>query len=122
MLLEDNADLALMMQQILSWRGHEVMYGRSGVEGIDLLKSAEGLPDVILCDLIMPDMDGTAFLQYLRSHETWSSIPFILMSANATDTDFASAIEIGANAFLPKPFGLSDLDSVLNQWDHSLSD
>jgi CheY-like chemotaxis protein len=115
MVLEDNADLGFMIRQILEFRGHEVLYGYTGREGVVLLESAKSLPDIIFCDLMMPDMDGHEFIAYLKQQSEWAAIPFIIMSANGAPEDRDYAASIGASGFLAKPFGLQDLDALLAQ-------
>ena len=115
MVLEDNPDLGLMIRQILQFRGHEVLFGFTGREGVDLLETADNLPDIIFCDLMMPDMDGHEFIAYLKQQSKWAHIPFIVMSANGAPEDRDYANSIGASGFLAKPFGLQDLDALLAQ-------
>lgn len=119
LLLEDNNDLARMIRQILEWRGFQVQYGVSGEAGITILDHAETLPDLIMCDLVMPGMDGYDVLGRVRANPTWASIPFIIMSANATDADQEMAARNGANGYLVKPFGIADLDTLLRQFGFS---
>ncbi len=113
LLLEDNADLARMLRQILEWRGYEVVVGASGEEGLEALEHASTPPDLILCDLIMPDMDGHEFMRHVRQHYQWSSIPLVIMSASVAPEDQATVLKEGANGFLGKPFGISELDELI---------
>lgn len=117
MLIEDNTDLATMLQQILEWRGHQVVCGDGGQKGIQLLKEAENLPDVIICDLFMPDLSGHSVLNMVRSNQNWSKIPFVIMSASTSEKDRNEALSHGADDFLVKPFSMQDLDRVLGKWD-----
>jgi two-component system, sensor histidine kinase and response regulator len=117
LLLEDNSDLGLMLQQIMEWRGHQVRYARNGTEGLEQLLSMEPLPQLIICDMVMPDMDGSMFLKRIRSNPLWQTIPFIVMSANATADDHEDALKNGADGYLVKPFGMNDIDTLLDYWD-----
>jgi CheY-like chemotaxis protein len=115
LLLDDNADLAIMLQQILEWRGHRVKFGQGGQIGLELLSKAETLPDVIICDLLMPDLDGYGVLTQVRENPDWAKIPFIIMSANVSVKDRHEALNRGANDYLVKPFSVKDLDRVLEK-------
>ena len=117
LLLEDNADMLMMMAQMLEWGDYEVIVGRNGREGVQVLNTADELPDVVICDLLMPEMDGLAFLDTVRSHAEWSQLPFIMMSAHSSPQERQAAIEHGANDFLVKPFNLEDFHQVLARWE-----
>jgi CheY-like chemotaxis protein len=68
---------------------------------------------------MMPGMDGTTFLERIRSNPAWSQIPFILMSANDSDEERQDAYDRGADGFLAKPFSLDDLSDLLEGWNLS---
>ncbi len=119
LLLEDNADMLTMMSQVLEWGGYTVTAGRSGKEGVQLLADASHPPDLVVCDLLMPDMDGLAFLDYVRNHIHWSEIPVVMMSAHSSPQDRQGAIAHGANDFLVKPFNLEDFQKILAKWERS---
>jgi CheY-like chemotaxis protein len=115
LLLEDNPELTLMLRQVLEWRGYTVVSGTSGHDGLAILHDGTPHPDLILCDLYMPDMDGPTFLQHLRANDEWSHIPVALMSGRDTFETAKEAVTHGANGFLSKPFGLEELDSLLQK-------
>lgn len=116
LLLEDNADMLLMMSQVLEWGGYSVMGGRSGQEGIQLLENHSAMPDIIISDLLMPIMDGIAFLRAVRQNPDWADIPFVVMSAYSSAEDRHNALSNGADDFLVKPFTLEDFQAILNRW------
>ncbi len=116
LLLEDNADMLAMLSQVLEWGGYSVIGGRSGHEGIARLTEAHRLPDIIISDLLMPGMDGIAFLRQVRENPDWADIPFVMMSAYSSSAERQNAIQHGANDFLVKPFNLEDFQAVLNRW------
>lgn len=117
LLLEDNVDMLTMLSQVLEWGGYTVWGGRSGKEGIALLaEAAEQLPDIIISDMLMPLMDGIAFLGQVRDNPKWADIPFIMMSAYSSSAERQNAIQHGADDFLVKPFNLEDFQAVLNRW------
>lgn len=116
LLLEDNADMLILLTQVLEWGNYEVIPAYSGKQGLEYLQAAEAPPDVIVSDLLMPEMDGIALIKAVRSNPDWSKIPFIVMSAFDSPEDQLSAIEAGADAFLVKPFALDKFRALLTQW------
>lgn len=117
LLLEDNPDMLNMLAQVLEWGSYQVLCGRDGNEGIVLLRTANPLPDVIISDLSMPDLDGYGLLRYVRSTPEWAHIPFVIMSAHSSPDDRRSALQQGADEFLIKPFNLEDFQRVLQRWE-----
>lgn len=116
LLLEDNADMLTMLSQVLEWGGHQVIAGRNGMEGLALLSEAESAPGLIICDMLMPGMDGTTFLEHVRGSAAWSDIPFVMMSARASEEEHDNLMALGANGFLTKPFSLDDFNALLDHW------
>lgn len=106
LVVEDEVSIVDMLRAFLEEEGYQVMTARNGEEGLKCLNTAR--PAVILCDLMMPVLDGRQMCQRLQSDPRYRSIPFVLMSAvvkavKQTDCHYA--------ALLAKPF---DLDEVLN--------
>jgi two-component system, sensor histidine kinase and response regulator len=117
LLVEDNPDMLTMLTQVLEWGDeYKVIPGRSGLEGVDILSTLEILPDLIISDISMPEMDGLELLARVRSHPDWSSIPFVVMSARASADERRGAQERGADDFLVKPFSLEDFKRILERW------
>jgi chemosensory pili system protein ChpA (sensor histidine kinase/response regulator) len=113
LLLEDNADLRQTLKQAIELDGHEVHGGRSGEDGLEFLRTAPTLPDMIICDISMPDMNGFEFLKHVRGNPEWANIRFVVMSGTRADRDIALAS--GADGYLGKPFGFSELKNIVDQ-------
>ena len=116
LLLEDNPDMLAMLGQVLEWGGYEVLKGRDGHEGVNLLQQTQPLPNVIISDLSMPVMDGFDLLRHVRGTPEWAEIPFVIMSAHSSPDDRRNALAQGADEFLVKPFSLEDFQRVLERW------
>lgn len=97
--LQENRELA---ERYLSRFGHRVITAASGEEGLRLL--AEKPVDVVLLDLMMPDMDGREVLQRIKRHNTWRAIPVIVISGSQDIEGIIACIEAGADDYLFKPF------------------
>lgn len=116
LLVEDNADMLMMLAQVLEWGGYDVVSGRNGREGIDLLNSMNNLPDLIISDMLMPEMGGLEFLSAVRNHPQWNGLPFVVMSAHSSSVERQTALDSGADDFLVKPFNLDDFQKILSRW------
>jgi CheY-like chemotaxis protein len=113
LLIEDNADMLQALTEALEINQHEVIPARTGAEGLQVLEKLNQLPDLIITDVRMPQMDGLTFLQNVRGNPQWSNIPIALMSGQARD--MTTAAGVGANAFIPKPFKFQQLEETLDR-------
>lgn len=111
LLLEDNLDLLNMTAEVLELAGHEVWRGRSGKDGLDILESATINPDLILTDLLMPEMDGDVFIAHLRQDRRWMHIPTVVLSGEMNHRSRAH----GADDFLLKPYRHNELLTLARQ-------
>ncbi|MBI1280836.1 MAG: response regulator [Anaerolineaceae bacterium] len=112
LLLDDNSDILSLLEMVLNQQGYEVMSGRNGREGMDILK--QGIfPDLIISNFHMPQMDGLDFLEHLRENPRFRTIPFILLTAAPPVQWQQQASLLGANAFLPKPFKIDLLKKTI---------
>lgn len=113
LLLDDNADIVKLLEMVLNQQGYEVISGRNGHEGLELLQSAVTAPDLIISNFYMPQMDGLNFLEAIRENPRYSGIPFILLTAAPAMQWQLQATRLGANAFLPKPFKIDLLKKTI---------
>lgn len=97
LVVDDNPQMAGLIQDIVEMAGYEAEVAYSGLDGLD--KVREGMPDLILVDLMMPEMDGWEVYHQLRE---FSSIPVIFVTAYDTPENQARAKELGADGFLSK--------------------
>ncbi|MEQ8672075.1 MAG: response regulator [Aggregatilineales bacterium] len=111
LVLEDNHDMMMALNEVLNMHGHTVAHGYSGQEGVRIITTGNARPDLILSDVTMPDMDGFEFLEYVQNQPNWAGIPFAIMSGRRTDEKIA--IELGASAFIMKPFKFDELTATL---------
>ena len=104
LLIEDDKSISGFITTSLESNGYRVTSALSGREGLSL--SASLCPGVILLDLGLPDIDGCEILKQLRS---WSSVPIIVISARSKEQDKVSALDLGADDYITKPFGTAEL-------------
>lgn len=103
LVVEDNEELLQLMVKILS-RDYNVFTAENGREGIVILENED--IDLIVSDIMMPEMDGIEFCKYIKGKLEISHIPVILLTAKNKEEDRAEAYEVGADAFISKPFNL----------------
>jgi signal transduction histidine kinase len=101
LLIEDNADLRNNMADTLQFEGYTVYRAENGVVGVELANNS--LPDLIICDVLMPGMDGYSVLLELRGQPTTASIPFIFLTALTDWTAVRQGMDLGADDYLIKP-------------------
>ncbi len=107
LLIEDNTDIRETTAEILEVAGYEVLTasnGKTGVESAFLEK-----PDLIICDIMMPLLDGYGVLHLLSRDEEMSRIPFIFLTAKSERNDLRRGMALGADDYITKPFDVSDL-------------
>ncbi|TLP81794.1 response regulator [Maribacter sp. ACAM166] len=106
-LIEDYADIRESTAEILELEGYQVTTAKNGKEGLDHILSSP--PDLIICDMRMPEMDGLTLLGILGNSADLKRVPFIFFSAKSEKADINLGIEAGADEYLTKPFELQDL-------------
>lgn len=106
LVLEDNEELLRLMVRLLG-RDYNVFTAENGKEGIVIVENED--IDLIVSDIMMPEMDGIEFCRYVKGKLEISHIPVILLTAKNKEEDRAEAYEVGADAFLSKPFNLTVL-------------
>lgn len=104
LLIEDDKSISSFVATSLDSNGYRVTSAANGREGLSLAASL--CPDVILLDLGLPDMDGLEVLQKIRS---WSRIPVIIISARIKEQEKVTALDLGADDYITKPFGTGEL-------------
>ncbi|MEB3309349.1 MAG: hybrid sensor histidine kinase/response regulator [Snowella sp.] len=107
LIIEDQADVRENINAILELEGYETLTAEHGLMGVELAKAHR--PDLILCDVMMPQLDGYGVLQKLQQNTATASIPFIFLTAKAERASLRSAMELGADDYLTKPFTLDEL-------------
>ena len=104
LVVEDDPAVARLISTPLETRNYQYHRVQNGAGA--LLEAASARPDVILLDLGLPDMDGLDILRQLRS---WSTLPVVVVSARSHEQDKVSALDLGADDYLTKPFGTDEL-------------
>jgi diguanylate cyclase (GGDEF)-like protein len=107
LVIEDEQFVRENILELLDAEGFEVIGAENGRVGVDLAKVM--LPDLILCDVMMPELDGYGVLTSLRQESVTASVPFIFLTAKVAKADFRQGMELGADDYLTKPFTRAEL-------------
>ncbi|MEQ9063703.1 MAG: response regulator [Vicingaceae bacterium] len=107
LLIEDNADMRDNTAEILELANYEVELAENGKIGV--IKAKKNVPDLIICDIMMPELDGYEVLYMLSKDEKTEGVPFIFLTAKADQSDFRKGMNLGADDYITKPFEEMDL-------------
>lgn len=107
LVIEDELTVRDNILELLTAENFEVFGADDGKSGVELAKAHQ--PDLIICDVMMPELDGFGVLSSLRSSPDTATIPFIFLTAKVDKTDFRQGMSLGADDYLTKPFSASEL-------------
>ncbi len=102
LIIEDHIDIRENTAELLELSGYHVETASDGIEGVRIAKST--LPDLVICDIMMPNLDGFGVLQVFSNHPELARIPFIFLTAKTDRADMRKGMEMGADDYLTKPF------------------
>ncbi|WP_299489251.1 response regulator [Acaryochloris sp. IP29b_bin.137] len=119
LVIEDQDDIRSIICEILSAEKFNVIEAEDGHIGV--LLAQEELPDLVICDIMMPEFDGYSVMTQLRQNPYIQSVPFIFLTAKASKTDLRLGMELGANDYLTKPFTRDELLEAVNAQVDKLS-
>jgi len=111
LIIEDNQEVRENIAEIIQLSGYEVITAENGKVGAERAISEK--PDLIICDIMMPVLDGYGVLHLLNKHEQTAGIPFIFLTAKSERSDLRKGMEMGADDYITKPFdGIELLNAV----------
>ena len=99
---EDDSDVAMLITRILKNEGYNFRWAKNGKEALEITSLKQ--PQLIITDIMMPEMDGLELIKAIRADENTSHIPIIVVSARTHTADRITGIDLGAEAYLGKPF------------------
>lgn len=111
LLIEDDTALRENTAELLELEGYQVATAPNGKIGIE--KARKNLPNIIICDIMMPEIDGYGVLEAMNSQENTSKIPFIFLSAKTEHKEIRKGMDMGADDYLTKPFDEGELMSAI---------
>lgn len=112
LVVEDDSEIRDNLEQLLNGEGFNVYSAKNGIEGYKI--ALENLPDLIISDIKMPEMDGIELAQKIQNNEMTFSIPFIFISAKIELKNIREGMRLGADDYIPKPFQIEDVLNSVN--------
>lgn len=116
LLVDDDPNLVLLVKDYLEFRGYEVTAANNGREALQILD--KDIPDMIICDVMMPEVDGYGFVADLRKRQDIGWIPVLFLSAKGQSQDRIKGLNLGADVYMVKPF---EPEELVAQVESSLS-
>jgi DNA-binding NarL/FixJ family response regulator len=116
LLVDDDPNLVLLVKDYLEFRGYEVTAANNGREALQILD--KNIPDMIICDVMMPEVDGYGFVADLRKRQDIGWIPVLFLSAKGQSQDRIKGLNLGADVYMVKPF---EPEELVAQVESSLS-
>ena len=107
LVIEDQPQMRKNLATILEMENFQVITAENGRRGMELVHAEK--PDLVICDVMMPDLDGHAVLRLLRDAAATASIPFVFLTAKGDKADLRSGMNLGADDYLTKPVASTDL-------------
>jgi len=114
LLIDDEKSYAKVIKEALEISGVEVLLAHNAMDALNLFQQVP--PDLILLDVMMPEVDGLSLLRWIREHSENENLPIHVVSAKAQADDQKAAIAAGANGFLAKPFTVQEMRDVIGQY------
>jgi two-component system phosphate regulon response regulator PhoB len=107
LVIEDEADIRQVLDYNLKSAGHEVVEASRGTDGLRLIR--ERIPDLVLLDLMLPDMAGTEVCRSIKDNPATRTLPVVMLTARGEEIDRVVGFEIGADDYITKPFSVREL-------------
>ncbi|GGA55478.1 DNA-binding response regulator [Okeania sp. KiyG1] len=107
MLVDDDPNLILLVKDYLEFRGYQVTTAENGREALEKLENE--IPELIICDVMMPEMDGYTLVQHIRENPATEWIPVLFLSAKGQSQDRVKGLNTGADVYIVKPFEPEEL-------------
>ncbi len=111
LIVEDDPEAAHILELSLKREGYKISVAMDGTQGLSAIQGSR--PDVVLLDLMMPDIDGFEVTKRTRANPATANIPIIVVSARTQEADKLKAKQVGANGYLTKPYRRVDLLSAI---------
>ncbi|MGG7665401.1 response regulator transcription factor [Dyadobacter sp. BHUBP1] len=108
--IEDEPALGMIVKDSLVYRGFEVLYAANGIDGLEQYRQHH--PDIVVADIMMPDMDGFTMAEEIRRDDPHT--PIMFLTARSQTSDVVRGFELGGNDYLKKPFSLDELVARIN--------
>lgn len=107
LVVDDDPYILMSLEFLMKKSGYEVLVARNGTEALDII--ARQIPDLILLDIMMPDVDGYAICERVKKSADWKHIKIVFLSAKTREADIQKGYDLGASLYVSKPFSTKEL-------------
>ena len=107
LVVDDDPYILMSLEFLMKKNGFEVMVARNGTEALDIVQKQ--VPDIVLLDIMMPDVDGYAICKHIKSSKKLKEAKVVFMSAKSKETDIRKGYDLGASLYVTKPFSTRQL-------------
>ncbi len=114
LVVDDNPDVLLNLKVQLEFSGYKIIPVESGEKAIQFLEKSGNKPDLIISDIMMPEMDGYDFFNLVSNDKRWNLIPFLFLTAKASPDDIRFGKKLGIDDYITKPFNEEDLLAIIS--------
>ncbi len=114
LVIDDEPELVHLIAIFLGTAGLEVCSAQDGQQALALLEQSQ--PDLVICDMVMPTLDGVATVEAIRSHPKFRDLPIIMLSARGQSDDVERALAAGANDYITKPFRGAEVVAIVKRY------
>ena len=112
LVVDDDPYILMSLEFLMKKNGYDVMVARNGSEALDLVERQ--VPDVVLLDIMMPDVDGYQICTHIKNSDKLKQIKVVFMSAKTKDTDIQKGYDLGASLYIIKPFSTREFAKQIN--------
>ena len=109
LVVDDDAAVRTLVVKALQSKGYETVESENGMKASELLGSLGRVPDLLICDVMMPVVDGFSFARMIRHNDELKAMPIIFLTAKSQPRDLTTGLSLGAKHYVQKPFGIADL-------------
>jgi DNA-binding response OmpR family regulator len=112
LIVDDEPAILMSLEFLMKKEGFQVFVARDGLEALDII--TREVPDLVLLDIMMPNVDGYEVCHYIKRSNDFSHIKVVFLSAKSKEADLQKGYETGADLYVPKPFSTRDLMKKVN--------
>lgn len=113
LVVDDDPYILMSLEFLMKKNGYQVMIARNGTEALEAINTVK--PNLILLDIMMPDVDGYSICKHVKSKKDLKDIHVVFLSAKTKETDVQKGLDLGASLYITKPFSTRDLMKKVNE-------
>ncbi|MES2477807.1 MAG: response regulator [Bacteroidota bacterium] len=113
LVVDDDPYILMSLEFLMKKNGYQVMIARNGTEALEAINTVK--PNLILLDIMMPDVDGYSICKHVKSKKDLKDIHVVFLSAKTKETDVQKGLDLGASMYITKPFSTRDLMKKVNE-------